>query len=36
MSRYNIISASNESTVVAEYEPQAKRSDAYQIGRAHV
>lgn len=30
MSRYNIISASNESTVVAEYEPQAKRSDAYQ------
>ena len=30
MSTYNMILSSNESTVVAEYEPQAKRSDSYQ------
>ena len=30
MSTYNIILSSNESTVVAEYEPQVKRSDSYQ------
>ena len=30
MSTYNIIAASNDSTVVAEYEPQTTRSDAYQ------
>ncbi len=27
---YNIVAASNESTVVAEYVPQAQRSDSYQ------
>ena len=27
---YNVVAAGNESTVVAEYEPQIKRSDAYQ------
>ena len=30
MSMYNMILATNESTVVAEYEPQPRRSDAYQ------
>ncbi len=30
MSLYNIVAASNESTVVAEYVPDAARSDAYQ------
>ena len=30
MSTYNIVAATNESTVVAEYVPQATRSDAYQ------
>ena len=30
MSEYNIIMSSNESTVVAEYTPEQKKSDAYQ------
>lgn len=30
MSTYNIVLSTSESTVVAEYEPQTKRSDAYQ------
>lgn len=30
MSIYNVVAASSESTVVAEYEPKATRSDAYQ------
>ena len=30
MSTYNIVLSTSESTVVTEYEPQAKRSDAYQ------
>ena len=30
MSQYNIIVSTSESTVVSEYEPQSKRSDAYQ------
>ena len=30
MSTYNIVLSTNESTVVTEYEPQPKRSDAYQ------
>ncbi|NDO20361.1 type I restriction endonuclease subunit R [Lachnospiraceae bacterium MD329] len=30
MSEYNIIISSNESTVVAEYTPEQKKSDAYQ------
>ena len=30
MSTYSVVAASNESTVVTEYEPQSKRSDAYQ------
>ena len=30
MSTYNIVAASNESTVVAEYVPGAVRPDAYQ------
>ncbi len=30
MSTYNIVLSTNESTVVTEYEPQVKRSDAYQ------
>ena len=30
MSQFNVILASSESTVVAEYEPQGSRSDAYQ------
>ena len=30
MSQFNVILTSNESTVVAEYEPQGSRSDAYQ------
>ena len=30
MSTYNIILSTNDSTVVTEYEPQTKRSDAYQ------
>jgi type I restriction enzyme R subunit len=30
MSQYNIIASTNESTVVAEYEPLSTRSDAYQ------
>lgn len=30
MSQYNIIISTSESTVVSEYEPQTKRSDAYQ------
>lgn len=30
MSAYNIVLSTSESTVVAEYEPQTKRSDAYQ------
>ena len=30
MSQYNIIVSTSESTVVSEYEPQTKKSDAYQ------
>ncbi len=30
MSYFNIVASTNESTVVTEYEPQTKRSDAYQ------
>ena len=30
MSTYNLVLSSSESTVVTEYEPQTKRSDAYQ------
>lgn len=30
MSNYNIVLSSNESTVMTEYEPEKKRSDAYQ------
>ena len=30
MSKYNVIVSTSESTVVAEYEPQRTRSDAYQ------
>ena len=30
MSTYNIIAASNESTVVAEYTPESSRSDSFQ------
>ena len=30
VSTYNIVLSTNESTVVTEYEPQTKRSDAYQ------
>ena len=30
MSTYNIVLSTNESTVVTEYEPEVKRSDAYQ------
>lgn len=30
MSEYNIIISTRESTVVTEYEPKGKRSDAYQ------
>ena len=30
MSIYNIIAASNESTVVAEYTPESSRSDSFQ------
>ena len=30
MSTYHIVLSTNESTVVTEYEPQTKRSDAYQ------
>lgn len=30
MSTYNIVLSTDESTVVTEYEPQSKRSDAYQ------
>lgn len=30
MCQYNIVVATNECTVVTEYEPQSKRSDAYQ------
>ena len=30
MSTYNIVLSTNESTVVTEYEPQTKRSDAFQ------
>ena len=30
MSYFNIIAQSSESTVVTEYKPQAKRSEAYQ------
>ena len=30
MSTYNIVLSTNESTVVAKYEPQTERSDAYQ------
>ena len=30
MSYFNIVAQSSESTVVTEYKPQAKRSDAYQ------
>jgi len=30
MSAYNIVLSTDESTVVAKYEPQSKRSDAYQ------
>ena len=30
MSYFNIVAQSNESTVVTEYKPQDKRSDAYQ------
>ena len=34
MSTYHIVLSTNESTVVTEYEPQTKRSDAYQSGTA--
>ena len=30
MGAYNIVLSTNESTIVTEYEPQTKRSDAYQ------
>ena len=30
MSYFNIVAQSNESTVVTEYKPQSKRSEAYQ------
>lgn len=30
MSSYNIVASMSESTVVAEYVPEASRSDAYQ------
>lgn len=30
MSNFNIVMSTNKSTVVTEYEPQIKRSDAYQ------
>lgn len=30
MSEFNIIMSTNESTVVAEYTPEHKKSDAYQ------
>ena len=30
MNQYNIIVSTSEATVVSEYEPQTKRSDAYQ------
>lgn len=30
MSYFNIVAQSSESTVVTEYKPQAKRSEAYQ------
>jgi len=30
MSTYNIIAASNENTVVAEYTPESSRSDSFQ------
>ena len=30
MSKYNVVMEMNNSTVVAEYEPEKKRSDAYQ------
>ena len=30
MSFYNVVSASDESTVITEYKPSAKRSDSYQ------
>lgn len=30
MSYFNIIAQSSESTVVTEYKPQSKRSEAYQ------
>ena len=30
VSHFNIVAQSSESTVVTEYKPQAKRSDAYQ------
>ena len=30
MSQYNLIAATGESTVVAEYTPEARRSDSYQ------
>ena len=30
MSEFNIVLASNESTVVSEYTPEGKRSDSYQ------
>ena len=29
MSQYNLIAATTESTVVAEYTPEARRSDSY-------
>ncbi len=29
-SSYNIISSSNESTVVSEYKPETKRQESYQ------
>ncbi len=34
MSTYNIVMSTEESTVVTEYEPQSKRSDAYQSEQA--
>ncbi len=34
MSTYNIVMSTTESTVVAEYEPQTKRSDSYQSEQA--
>ena len=34
MSKYNVVMETNSSTVVAEYEPLKKKSDAYQSEKA--